>query len=55
MNDFHLEEFQTDRNRVRVVMEDGTAGRWFSRLRHTGDDGILDVPDWAIPNDEDRA
>ena len=53
MNDWHLEEFPTDENRVRVVLEDGTAGRWFSRLRHTGDEGLLRVPDWAIPTDEE--
>lgn len=51
--DWHLEEWPTDKNRVRVVLDNGTAGPWFSRLRHTGDDNLLRVPDWAIPTSND--
>lgn len=48
VKDFTLEEWPTDANRVRMVFSDGSVSRWFSRLIHTGDDGVLCIPDDLI-------
>ena len=39
-----LEGWIDDANRIRVVYTDGGVSRWFSRLLHTGDDGVLVIP-----------
>lgn len=47
---FHLEAHEDDANRVRVVMDDGTKGSWFSKLLHKDPrDGVLTIPETAQP------
>ena len=47
--DFGIEEWEDDPNRIRLFNpHTGYRGQWFSRLRHTDDFGILNVPQERI-------